>query len=129
MEDLQVTLSMIGAIAGLTVTTLTFLVRIISISKARKRCEQVIKIGNAVLPFIREAEKFSNYSGTEKKAYVMIKATQFAAKNKISFNEEQVSEKIEELVALTRQVNCKKNPTKEEVEKEMKQVIHSQSWL
>ena len=59
------------------------------------------------MPFIREAEKFTAYSGAEKKAFVMTKANQFALKNNLAFYEEQVSEKVEELVTLTKQVNIK----------------------
>jgi len=64
-----------------------------------------LQIATAVLPFICEAEKLSHFTGLEKKAYVMMRASQFAKLNKIRFNEIQVSSRIEELVELTRHVN------------------------
>ena len=46
-------------------------------AKAKKVCEQVIEIGNAVIPYIEQAETFAHYSGEEKKAFVMTKANQY----------------------------------------------------
>jgi len=112
MENIEIMLSLIGTIIGLVLTVLTFVVKSIRNAKVQKGLKQAIKISNAVLPFIREAEKFASYSGAEKKAYVMIKANQFAITNRIKFDANQVSDKIEELVALTRQVNFK--PTAKE---------------
>ena len=47
----------------------------------------------------------------EKKEYVMTKANQFALDNGIKFNEEFISNKIEDLLSLTNQVNVNKNKT------------------
>ena len=128
MTNLHIILSLSGTTLGLLVTVITLIYRGIKISKSRKRCEQSMQIANAVLPFIREAEKFPAYSGVEKKAYVMIKASQFAMQNKIKFNEAQVSSRIEELVALTKQVNTKMRAREtREIEQEIKEV--SSSWL
>ena len=130
MKDLEVILSLAGTIIGLLITVLTFIYKSIKNVKARKVAEQVIKIGNTVLPYIREAEKFTAYSGEEKKAYVMTKANQFALDNKMPFNEEQVSEKVEELVALTKQVNIKSSAKeKAEIAKEIKEVASQKTWL
>jgi hypothetical protein len=128
MKELEFIISMGGTIIGLAITGLTFLVKLIKNAKAKRAMEQIIEIGNAVLPFIREAEKFTSYTGEEKKAYVMTKANQFAITNHITFDEEQVSGKIEELVALTRQVNAKSSVT-EETQKEPEDVKKDQSWL
>jgi len=107
MENLEIILSLIGTTLGLAITVLTFIIRSVRNSKVKKSLEQAVKIGNAVLPFVREAEKFTSFSGAEKKAYVMTKANQFAIQNKILFSEELVSQKVEELVELTKQVNVK----------------------
>ena len=48
-----------------------------------------------------------NYSGAEKKEYVMTKINQYALENHIKFNQEEISKRIEELVALTKEVNVK----------------------
>jgi hypothetical protein len=128
LKNIEIILSLAGTSLGLFITVLTFVMKTIKSVKAKKALEQAIKIGNAVLPFIREAEKFTSYTGLEKKAYVMTKANQFALSNRIPFKEIQVSEKIEELVALTKQVNIK-STTKEkaEIKKEIQAI--SKIWL
>lgn len=109
MENLEVILSIAGAALGLFITTVTFLSQFIKNAKAKKVAENIVKIGNAMIPFIEKAETFVNYSGTEKKQYVMTMANQYAIDNKIKFDATAISEKIEELVALTKHVN---KPTK-----------------
>ena len=108
MKDLELILSISGTVFGLLVTTITFFVKFIKSAKAKKAAENLIKIGDAVIPYIEQAEKFTHYSGPEKKEYVVTKANQFALDNGIKFNPKSVSEKIEELVALTKQVNTHK---------------------
>jgi hypothetical protein len=129
MENLNLLLSLIGTICGLAITVLTFLYKMIKSARAKIKIEQAIKISNAVLPFIKEAEKFTAYSGEEKKAYVLTKANQFALTNNLKFNENQVSEKIEELVMLTKQVNAKTSTKdKNEIAKEIKKITQGK-WL
>jgi hypothetical protein len=130
MRNLQVILSLVGTILGLLITVLTFAVKTLKNVKAKRIAEQTIKIGNAVLPFIKEAEKFTAYSGEEKKAYVMTKANQFALTNHIAFDENQVSNKVEELVALTKQVNIKTTASqKAEIKKEIQDISVKKTWL
>jgi apolipoprotein N-acyltransferase len=130
MQNLQVTLSLIGTIFGLAITVLTFLAKSIKNAKARKRMEQAITISNAVLPYICAAEQFTAFSGAEKKAYVMTKATQFALTKRIPFDEAQVSAKVDDLVEFTRKVNIRANEKeKAEIRKEMEVVSTSKSWL
>lgn len=107
MENLEIIISVAGAALGLLVTTVTFLSKFIKNAKGKKVAENIIKIGNAMIPYIQEAETFLNYSGEEKKQYVMTKANQFAIDNNIPFDAEAVSDKIEELIGLTKQVNVK----------------------
>jgi len=105
MNELEILISLAGTILGLVLTVVTFIVKWVRSARARRGLEQAVKIGNAVQAFIREAEKFTAFSGEQKKAFVMTKANQFAIDNRIAFRENQISNKIEELVALTRQVN------------------------
>lgn len=107
MKEIEIIISLAGTLLGVLITLLTFIVKTVKNVKAKMAIEQSIQIGNAILPFIREAEKFTNYTGEEKKAYVMTKANRFALNNSMKFDELQVSDKIEELVTLTREVNTK----------------------
>lgn len=107
MEKLTTFITIVATGGGLLISTLSFLIGFIKNTSAKKKAQQIIEIGNAVMPFIKEAEKFSAYSGEEKKTYVMTKANQFAIDKGFKFDANGVSEKIEELVALTKSVNAR----------------------
>jgi|AGTN01.1.fsa_nt_gi hypothetical protein len=105
MENIALFLSLAGTIIGLIVSLATVIVKLVKNGKAKKAAEQIIAVGNAVVPYIEKAETFVNFSGAEKKEYVMTKANQFAIDNGIAFDAEGISNKIEELVELTKKVN------------------------
>lgn len=63
------------------------------------------KLKDFVQDCIKTAETLSHYTGAEKKEYVMTKANQFAITKSIKFNADKVSSLVEDLVALTKQVN------------------------
>ena len=53
--------------------------------------------------------------GEEKKEYVMTKANRYAIENGIAFDETAVSDKVEELIALSKEVNAKDTTKTDEV--------------
>lgn len=108
MELLKQLIGVLAAGVPLLITTLTFLLKYIGTAKAKKAEEQVKKIGDAVIPYIKEAEAYIHYTGAEKRNYVITKANQYAIENGYNFDEEAVSLKIEELVGLTKKVNTNK---------------------
>lgn len=55
--------------------------------------------------FMKEAEKIENLSGREKKVYVMKKIEEFLEENGIMFPLSEVSEIIERIIDLTKQIN------------------------
>ena len=63
------------------ITTVTFLTKFIKSAKGKKTAENILKISGVIEQFIKEAEKFVNYTGAEKKAYVMAQATSFDSNN------------------------------------------------
>ena len=107
MENLELILSLAGACVGLIVTVATLIFKYAGSAKARKAAEQTIEICNAILPYIEQAESYVHYSGEEKKEYVMTKANRYAIENDIAFDEDAVSEKVEELITLSKEVNAK----------------------
>lgn len=111
-NNIETLLSTAGAALGLLVTTITFFTKFICNAKAKKNALNIIKISEAVIPYIEEAEKFSNYSGAEKKTYVLTRANQFAIENCIKFDINAISDKIEELLILTKQVNNREKDKK-----------------
>ena len=107
MEHIIPILSVSGTALGFCITAITFIAKFIKSAKQKRLCEQTTQLSNAIIPFIQQAETFINYTAIEKKEFVMTKANQFAIENKIPFNLGLVDGKIEELVALTKQVNMR----------------------
>ncbi len=105
MDNLEWFCSIAGTALSLLITTLTFAIKFFRKLKEKLKTENDIKLSNAIIPLIESAEQFLHYSGAEKKEYVLTKANQFAIENDIDFNIESVSEKIEKLVELSKQVN------------------------
>jgi len=110
MQHLYIILSTSATTLGLLITTATFLSKAVKNGKAKRAAERILLVTESLMPYIQRAEEFINFSGKEKKEYVLTKANQFAIERKIPFNFEAVSNKIEELVALTKNVNANKSP-------------------
>lgn len=109
MENLTTIITLAGIATGLVSGLITFLLKFVKNAKARKALQSVLKITDILTPYIKKAETFANFTGEEKKAYVMTKANQYAIECGIDFDVEAISNKVEELIELTNNVNCEKN--------------------
>lgn len=107
MENLEQIITIASAGLGMLVTILGFLIPLVKSSRAKKKLIALNKLSTVLQSLIIDAEKFTNFTGKEKKEYVVTKANSYAIKNKIAFDETAVSEKIEKMVALSKQVNTK----------------------
>ncbi len=135
-ENIHLYLSILAPTLTLLCTTVVFLQKFVKNKKLKRVLEKTEQITREIIPCITEAEKFSNYSGAEKKEYVMTKLNQFALENHIKFNQEEASNRIEELVTLTKAVNVKdvtinkeviqdeiENDSKKQIEQKIKNII------
>lgn len=109
MENLELIISLASACLGLVVAVAAIIAKYARSAKARKAAEQTVEICNALMPYIKQAESYVNYSGEEKKEYVMTKANRYAIENGIKFDEDAVSNQVEELIALSKEVNADKS--------------------
>lgn len=114
MENIELIFSLIGTCIGLIITLATIIGKYVSSKKAKRLAEQTIEICNAILPYIEQAESYIAYSGQEKKEYVMTKANRYAIEKGIAFDESAISEKVEELLELTKTVNAHEKRVKTE---------------
>lgn len=105
MENLEWILSLAGTVLSLIIVCITFIVKLVQNIKARGKDKAQTELLDAVGPIMEIAETFINYSGEEKKEYVMTKINQYAIENGIAYDASLISEKIEELIALSKQVN------------------------
>jgi len=105
MENLTAIISISCTALGLLVTTITFIVRFARSLKEKRAAQNTLKLCEALTGFISAAEKFSNYSGNEKKEFVLTRANRFTMDNKLPFDIAFVEGKIEELMRLSKEVN------------------------
>lgn len=105
MENLELIVSLAGTALSLFIACILFIVKIIRGYITKKKLKNSYVLLEAVAPLMEIAEQFTNYSGEEKKEYVMTRVNQFALENKIKFDSEAVNEKIEELIGLSKKVN------------------------
>ena len=113
MENMEYILSLGGAALSFLAALLTVAVKFMKAIKEMKAVISREKIVEKLPELVEEAETFTTYSGKEKKAYVMDKISEFSWEKGIEADLQFVSEKIEELVRLSRQVNFGKAETEE----------------
>ena len=108
MENLEVILSLIGTSFSLLVACIIFLIKLIKCVRSKKGKQNLDLLLEAVAPIVEVAEGYANFSGEEKKEYVLTKVNQFAIENGITFDTNLISDKIENLITLSKKVNSKK---------------------
>lgn len=64
---------------------------------------------NYLITLIKKAESFTHYTGSEKLTYVLTQYQLYCLNNKITFDETKVTEQVEELITLTKEVNTGNN--------------------
>lgn len=105
MENLEQMITVVSAGLGLIATVTGFLIPLVKNVKAKNRLTALNQLSTLLKSLIVEAEKFSNFTGEEKKEYVMTKANRYALENNIPFDESTVGDEIEKLIDLSKNVN------------------------
>lgn len=108
LDNLELWISIFVVILFLFIGMIICILRLIIVKKSKKKFQDETDLLNAVAPIMEIAEKYTNYSGAEKKEYVLTRINQLAIENGIEYNVQAVSAKIEELINLTKEVNYKK---------------------
>lgn len=111
MDRLQQIITIISTVMGVIVTATGFLIPLVKNQKTKRALAAINKIVATIQPLVIDAEKFSQYSGEEKKQYVLTRVNDFCIKNNIVFDEAQVSALIEQIVATTKLVNARPKDT------------------
>lgn len=114
MEKLDQILMIALKCLGYIITITGFLIPLVKNVKAKNKLIAINKLATVIQGFIVEAEEHSNYTGAEKKEYVMTKTNRYAIENKIPYDEQAVSDKVEEMVALSKEVNVREHNTQVE---------------
>lgn len=105
MENIKEIITIASACLGLLATITGFLIPLVKNVKAKNKLTALNKLSTTLQSLIIDAETFTNFTGAEKKEYVMTKANRYAIEHKIPYDEQAVSDKVEDLVALSKEVN------------------------
>ena len=112
LENIELFLSVIGAFLSLVVAIIICAIKFMKTIKSTQSLKDVSDILDAVGPIMEIAESFVNYTGAEKKNFVLTQVEQLASENGITIDASIVSDKIEELIQLSKKINY--TETKEE---------------
>ena len=107
MEKLEYIFSLVGTVLSFLVALLTLVLKLMKVLKDKSITEDREKLVEKLLELVVEAEGLLEYSGKEKKAYVMERISEFASSEDIEADVEFISEEIEKLVELSKQVNAR----------------------
>src|SRR5690554_5759176 len=105
LEELLEIKEMIAIIISLVIGIVVLIRKLINALKLKSRLKNQISLDAVTLALVSEAEKFSSYSGEEKKEWVKTKVNQYAIINNIVFDEGVVDGVIENLIDLSKKVN------------------------
>ncbi len=102
LENWYSILSICFAIGSIIVSL--FIKRLEIIEKGKSLIKDLVS--GLINSLVIQAEKFSNYSGTEKKLFVVTRLKEFLVSKKVSwFGDDLISDLIENAVDLTKKVN------------------------
>ena len=68
----------------------------------------IVSFRSAAQTFMTEAEQFLDYSGEEKKVYVVTRLKEWCINNNVEYDESSINGVIEDLITFSKQVNAKK---------------------
>lgn len=105
MENVKELITIISAVLGLLATVTGFLIPLVKTVRAKNKLTAINKLTAQLQSFIMDAEQLVNYTGAEKKEYVLTKANRFAIDNHLPYNEQEIGDKIEELITVSKTVN------------------------
>ncbi len=112
MDKLEQIIAIISACLGLIGTITGLLISLVKNVKVKNKLKSINTLTVALQAFVEDAETFVNYSGAEKKEYVMTKANRFAIDNNIPYDENAVSDIIENIVKISKSVNVREKDKK-----------------
>lgn len=106
MENLEQIIAVASAGVGFLATLTGFLIPLVKNVKAKNRLLALKRLSSVLQTLIMDAEQFDDFTGEEKKEYVLTRANRYAIENDIPFDESAVDNEIEKIVSLSKNVNA-----------------------
>lgn len=107
-ETIKLILTATGLVLALITTIITAIAKNCKSSKTAKTASNLLKVIEAVQTYVTQAESLINFTGANKKEWVMTKVNQFCISKGISYEQEQVDGIIESLIDFSKNVNARK---------------------
>lgn len=107
MENSEWILSLAATALSLLVACISFVIKLVKVVREKIKAKKFDELMDSIAPIMELAETHTEYSGADKKAYVLEKVSKYAAENGLIFEAQAVADKIEELVKFSKQVNKK----------------------
>ena len=104
-EKIKIIVSLVSALVPLLSIVAGLVIKFAKTEKAKKLAKQLNFWTTEIGKYVVEAEKFLNYKGLEKKEFVLTRVNQACLENKVKYDTTKVSEILEEIVKITKQVN------------------------
>lgn len=95
-------------------------------SKLEHATSGIITVKNVILEFMEQAEQFVNYTGNDKKSWVITKTKEYCIRNGIAYDDELIDSTLESLIEFSKRVNAP-DEKKEEVAVEESTVTNVKS--
>ncbi len=114
-EALKITITLLSVLIPCISTITGLIIKNVNNAKAKKIAKEINFYSEQASKYVAEAEKKLNYTGNEKKEFVETKINQECIANKVRFDAEKVSNIIENIVALTKEVNQREKDKKEDI--------------
>ena len=108
LETLRLVLTIAGLVLVLLTSIVTFIARNSKNKKVGKAAMNLLAVINATRQFVSEAESLVNFSGANKKEWVMTKVNQFCISKGIVYDEAKVDEILEDYITFSIVVNTGK---------------------
>lgn len=105
LETTKEIIAVVSAAIGALATGIPFLIGFIRKARQLVKERNWSKITEILPSLIIEAEKFLNYTGSEKKEYVKSRLAVYTTENKFAFDEAKFDIAIDDIVKLTKEVN------------------------
>lgn len=105
MENLEWILSLIATVLSLLIACISFGIKLIKNVREKIRTKKYNELIESIAPIMEIAENNTQLHGADKKDYVMDKVSQYAVENRLIYDAKAVADKIEELVAFSKQIN------------------------
>lgn len=123
LEKVKLIISLVVSCFSLLLTLIITLKKIVNNKKILDVLDRIEDVTEEIIPLIIEAETFVNYTGEEKKQYVMTKLNQLAIDNGVDFDSNRFSNQIEELIELSNEVNVFSKKNNIDITNNIKRII------